>query len=334
MNEESPGIEITAVISTRNRRETFLETLGSVLDVARKDPGGWELVVVDNGSSDGTAEAARKTAEGAPIPVRVVTEPEMGASSARNRGLRESRGDVTVFLDDDITLREDWITRLRERVREAPGAAAFGGRIVAQWSEPPPAWLPMEGPYRVQAGAYVAHDWGEEVYEYEETSIMPLTANAAVRRWAWKKYGGFRTDLDRKGKELLSGGDTEFYRRLVRAGERVQYLPDVVVYHPALPERLTRRYMRRWHFHMGRSMVRMDGIPPGSIRWGGVPRYMFRELGESLARWLLAGLAFRRDRRFFYELDICRILGRIRESRTGVEPQPPPRAEDPVRGSA
>lgn len=328
MQVSSSQVEITVIMITRNRRETLRGALESVLRQAEREPRGWEIVVVDNGSSDGTAELVKTLCTTSPVPMRAVVEPELGASSARNRGFREAKGELMAFLDDDIRLGDGWISSLRRMAERFPDAAAFGGRVLAEWSQPPPRWLPMSGPYRVQSGAYVAHDFGDEAFGYRRGGIMPLTANCAIRRSAWRKYGGFRTDLDRRGKELLSGGDTEFFRRLVLAGERVIYMPEVIVYHPAFPDRLSKAFMRRWYFHLGRSLVRMDGVPKGSVLWAGAPRYMFRELLEALAQCCVSALTVRMHRLFFYELRVCSILGRIREARRGVTPMPPPPAEE------
>jgi len=316
--------EFTALITTLNRESLLRRTLESVVAAARQDPNGWEVLVVDNGSSDGTVDLVGETARSSPVPMRCVVEPVLGVCAARNRGIRESTGDLIAFLDDDVRVREDWVARLREAAARFPGAAAFGGRVVAEWSQPPPSWLTMDGPYELRAGAYVAHDRGDETYRYDVESILPVTANAAVRRRALGKHGGFRTDLDRRGKELLSGGDTELFRRLVRAGEEVVYLPEVVVFHPVFPERVTKRYMRRWHFHYGRTEVRMHGIPNGSVRWWGVPRHMFRELLGAGGRCAAAGVMLQPRRFFFEELGLCRVLGRIKEARSGTVPLLPP----------
>jgi hypothetical protein len=101
----------------------------------------------------------------------------------------------------------------------------------------------------------------------------------------------------------------------------------MAVTHPAFPERLTKKYVRRWHFHFGRSMVRMHGIPEGSVRWRGIPRYLFRELLGASGQCLYSALTFRRHRFFFYELDLWRVLGRMKEARSGTEPMDPPPAE-------
>lgn len=318
---------ITVVVVTRNRRDLLCQTLESLLRCDDLDLGDCEILVVDNGSTDDTRQAVEDMARGAQVPVRFVVEPEVGASRARNCGFRESRGELIAFLDDDVEVDKGWVKALREVSRQYPNAAAFGGRATADWIRPPPRWLAMSGPYEVRAGAYVAHDRGDESFRYHRRAILPITANCAVRRWAWRKYGGFRPDLDRKGKELLSGGDTEFFRRLILGGDEVVYAPKMTVSHPAIPERLTKSYVRRWHFHFGRSMVRMFGIPEGSVRWLGIPRYLFRELLGACGQCLYSALTFQRHRLFFYELDLRRVLGRMKEARAGTKPMDPPPAE-------
>jgi GT2 family glycosyltransferase len=134
----------------------------------------------------------------------------------------------------------------------------------------------------------------------------------AFRRAALERYGPFRTDLGRTGESLIGGEDTEFGRRLMKARERLLYVPEAVVYHPVDKERLEKKYFQSWHFNFGRSHIREWQPPRDAVYYFGVPRYLFRMLGASLIKWLFA---FDRRRRFYHKLAVYRTAGEIAEAR-------------------
>ena len=98
-----------------------------------------------------------------------------------------------------------------------------------------------------------------------ELTEPPFGANMAFKREVFDRFGGFRTDLGRIGKGMLSGEDTEFGRRILNAGLRLRYEPDAVTYHPVEESRRRRRYFLSWWFNKGKSDIR-EFADQGQIR--------------------------------------------------------------------
>lgn len=121
-------MDATIVVPTYNRRATVLRTLDA-LRTGVDGVAAWEAVVVDDGSSDGTAEAVREWARAHAAPVRCLTQANAGPATARNRGAAAGTGDAVVFLDDDIHVRPGFLARHLRLLREHPGSFVIG-RVV------------------------------------------------------------------------------------------------------------------------------------------------------------------------------------------------------------
>ncbi|MCC7236886.1 MAG: glycosyltransferase family 2 protein [Bryobacterales bacterium] len=297
---------LSVVICTYNRAGALDGALRSLMAI--HDPPGetWELVIVDNNSTDDTPAAVERLAAGARVPVRYVFEPEQGVGHARNRGAREARGEWVVYTDDDVEFHRDWLANLYRTMRES-GPAAIGGRVMAVWpSDARPAWLVESGPYRTPGGAIPQYDLGEQG---GEAAIPPITANAAIHRSLFQRHGLFRADL---AEGISMGEDTEFFERVRAAGEKVLYAPGAVVYHPVPMGRLSKKYFSRWSFNAGRAALRIQAPPAAAKRYFGVPRYYLKNLAALAPRWLTA---YGEGKRFHYWMRMCGQAGQIMECR-------------------
>jgi uncharacterized membrane protein len=90
------------------------------------------------------------------------------------------------------------------------------------------------------------------------------------------------------------------------------YAPEAVVYHPVTADRLKKSYFREWYFQNGRTVFRMDGAPRDARRYWGIPRYLFRQCASYVLTWWLSAAA---DKRFYYQLQTCQVLGMMAEAR-------------------
>lgn len=299
---------ITVAVCTHNRAGRLSETLEPMLRMEVPGWLDWELLVVDNGSTDDTRRAVRRFAATSDGRVRYFWEPRLGLSRARNAAVGAARGEIVAFTDDDVIPEANWLAALAEAFRDHDCAGA-GGRVLARWEFEPPDW--WEATAHELDAAIVSFDPGGGPRELD---MAPFGANMAFRREMFDRHGGFRTDLGRRGSQLMSGEDTEFGRRLLEAGERIRYVPEATVHHPVSRERATKAYFRRWYFEFGRTVVRRDGLPAAAPRILGIPRYLFRELCAEL---LKAAGRWSTHRRFVHELRARSILGKIVESRRG-----------------
>jgi GT2 family glycosyltransferase len=296
---------ISVIVCTYNRSAPLRVTLDSLRSLHVPPGLVWELVIVDNNSSDDTEQVVREFQRTAPFDVRYVFESEQGHSHARNRGVQESKGHVLAFTDDDVTVDARWLHELRQAY-DRFDCLGIGGRIVPLWTCSKPAWFQESGPYALMK-VIVSFDHGDQAFLL---NTPPFGANMSFRREAFVRYGLFRTDLGRIGTRLRGAEDTEFGTRLLRNNERLIYSPGVIVYHPVERERVTPSYFQRWYFQYGRASARTGRTPAvrGRVRQ---QTRLLRSLVANLVKWATA-----RDQRqrFYYRLYVCETLGRIREA--------------------
>lgn len=297
-------MDISVVLATYNRADSLRATLESLSGLVVPRDLSWELLVVDNNSTDSTPIVVKTFASKAAFPVSYIFEGIQGRSVALNTGIAEAQGEIIVFTDDDVLFDRNWLCDLKETF-ERHDCEAVAGRVVPLWKQPQPDWLVMEGQFAV-----VHFEYGDELKEIKDP---PLGANSAFRRGVFQRHGFFRSDLGVSGsKHTVTCDDTEFGLRLVRAGERIVYSPTSIVYHPVEPYRATRKYFLTWYYYNGVSLTRTFGVPNEGVFWFGVPRWMVREALTKLAKWQFT---WRGNLRFQNKLQFYRSLGCIVESR-------------------
>ena len=256
----------TILICTRDRRDSLVRCLESLLPLcADLKPEDWEVVVVDNGSTDQTGEAAEKLAREYPIELRVINEPKMGVSFARNTGLRVARGDFLVITDDDVTFAAGWPQAWADVSADAD-VVAGAAPIEPVFPETTESWFArdvlVEG-----AGPTAYYDAGrQELVSGPGVKFnLPYTANAGVRRSAALEVGGFREDLGyrgQSGRRRMACEDTDFFERIEATGGKIVYTPHARVFHHLNEDQATVDYYRRWHRGYGTAMERMGRTIP------------------------------------------------------------------------
>jgi glycosyltransferase involved in cell wall biosynthesis len=250
----APGTPaISVAICTYNRATSLAETLASV--AALLDPGvPWELLVVDNNSSDDTPRVLERFAAG--HAVRMLAEPRQGLSHARNRATAECRGDVLAFTDDDVRLDPGWLSALAAACRRFPDAGYFGGRIRPLWLTPRPRGFLDDSMAHI-GGLLMWYDLGEDVRPYVGGELLPYGANMALRRRLLERVGAFRADLGPIGAVPGRGDDDEYLGRAREAGFGGVYVGDALCRHVVDPARLTVRYLYRFGVQKGIALARM-----------------------------------------------------------------------------
>ena len=210
----------------------------------------WETLVIDNASQPPLAAA-----EVAPAPpgLRIVREAQLGLTSARRAGLRESRAPLCVFVDDDNVLAPDYLAVVVRRFGEHPEIGALGGRSLPEFEAPPPAWA------RAFDDLLACRDLGEQpLFSHglrdpvtgrnEYPVCAPIGAGLALRRAAiegWIREGSSNRLSDRRGGELTSGGDNDIVLALLQAGWEVGYFPELRLTHLIPAGRLEAGYLGR-----------------------------------------------------------------------------------------
>lgn len=129
----------TVIICTRDRSESLKRTLTSIVTAARKVSDNWELLVVNNGSTDSTKIVVSEFAD--QLPLREVFEPEAGLSNARNAGVRQSTGKFILWTDDDVLVDDNWLSVYFQAFKDIPQHAIFGGRTTPVYEAPEQEWF-------------------------------------------------------------------------------------------------------------------------------------------------------------------------------------------------
>jgi glycosyltransferase involved in cell wall biosynthesis len=264
----------------------------------------WEVLVVDNNSSDQTRQVVEDFCRRYPGRFRYMFEPKQGKSYALNSAIQETDGDILAFLDDDETVSKEWLENLTANLRGGEWAGA-GGRILPQWNCACPRWFAAKSPFTIAPLA--VFDPEQEAGQLLEP---PFGANMAFRREVFHKFGGFRTDLGRTGNSTISNEDTEFGRRLMAAGLRLRYEPSALTYHPVDEIRLRRGYFLKWWFNKGRSDVREVGNKPNGNHLLGIPSRLFKIFGWHAGGWLISANP---RQRFICKLKTWACAGQIYE---------------------
>lgn len=246
---------LSFVLCCHNSARRLAETLGHL--AAQRVPAGveWEVVLVDNASSDGTAAAARQIWGAGPAPLRVVEEPRVGLSWARLAGARAARYEAFTLVDDDNWLAPDWLAVALDTLRSQPAAGAIGGQSTAVFEAPAPAWFPAI------ASSFAIGQQAEASGDITGSRGYLWGAGLTVRREAWRELlaAGFEFFLeDRSGKRLKSGGDTEICHALNLRGWRLYYESALGFRHFIPRGRLAWRYSRRLYRSFGEASVVLD----------------------------------------------------------------------------
>lgn len=248
---------VTVIICSRNRADSLRRTLDTLLQPQNLAADDWELLVVDNQSTDHTGDVCRRFQEKFPRHFRFLVETRIGKSHALNSGIAAAVGDVLAFTDDDVNCAPGFLSGIRNFFSETP-ADAVQGRVFLECEGGQPEWL--DSHLALAAGF---RDCGEEVTDLPGT-LFGL--NMTVRKEVFQKIGGFSSSLG--PGQLGLAEDTELTLRMRKAGMRLMYVPQIVVYHRLSRRRLTRGFMRQRFFQEGLATAFRDELPVSLFRFG------------------------------------------------------------------
>ena len=304
------GLSISVIVCTYNRSASLAATLESLAASQLPASVPWEVMVVDNNSTDTTREVVETFRRRHPQVFRYLFEPRSGKSNALNTGIKHAQGKVLAFVDDDVTVESTWLHHLTASLHDEEWSGA-GGRILPARAFGRPAWFSLEELGGILFGHF---DFGDQP---RELGRAPFGANMAFRKEMFERYGGFQVDLGPgpdPGTTRLNE-DTEFGRRLISAGERLRYEPSAAVYHPVAPDRLNQKFFLVWWFDYGRSRVREH--KRRSKVWGinrdyaRISKDLLLHLPLATGRWMFS---LSPKERFRHKCGVWHTAGRIAES--------------------
>jgi glycosyltransferase involved in cell wall biosynthesis len=275
----NPTPIITVAICTHNRAAFVEKALASLMSQSAP-ASAFDILVVDNASSDGTSQLVERwSAKDARV--RGVREERLGLSYARNRAIEEAKARYLAYLDDDAIAAPDWVQSLLDAFRNVqPNPVAVGGPVRPIWGGPPPSWL-GDG----MRGVLTIIDFGERGHVIQDLYREFIAgANMAFELTALREVGGFDVGLGRVGKRLLSGEEILLLRQLGQRGGSVYWEPRAIVQHYVPADRLNKDWFYRRYY--------WDGISQaiGDIRLNrlGIGRRIFQVL-RSTKGYLLSG---------------------------------------------
>jgi len=279
-----------------------------------QETGGvrYEVIVVDNNSTDNTRATVEAFIGKGHPDLRYVFEPKQGIAHGRNAGIAAARGDIIAFTDDDVEVTPNWIATIKRAFDENRDVDYVGGKILPQWAEPPPKWLTVDHWWPL-----ALLDRGDKRFYVNASNPLCLpTANASFRRELFSRIGLFSPEFS--GRE-----DHEFFVRLWQRAGQGLYEPDLVVMARVQPERLSKSYHHRWNITTGKfnSLMRLDEItaPDGSlmkerprtVKLFGVPGSMYREFVTESFGWLRQSVFGDDSRKVRHENRLCYLAGYV-----------------------
>ena len=295
----SRQIDVSVVISTYNGAARLPDALHSVLtqDAANI---AYEVVVVDNNSTDGTRATIESLIARGSDRLRYVFEPRQGVSYGRNAGIAVATAPIIAFFDDDVRVNRDWIRTLKRALDDHPEVEYVGGKVLPVWETPPATWLTD-----AHWSPLAIVDYGSvPICVSAERQLCLVTANFAVRRSLFDAVGVFAPELQRVKGSIGSMEDHELLLRCWRGGKRGLYVPTLLARTTVPAGRMTKAYHRRWHTGHGRFCAMMRyvelldqdgryiGKAPGHdpVKLFGVPAYLFRQAAEEGRKCMLTAL--------------------------------------------
>lgn len=271
-------MHITAAICTWNRAALLAETLTALTALRVPDGTTWELLVVDNNSTDATA-ATIASFEGR-LPIRRLFEPKPGLSNARNCAIREAAGEYLLWTDDDVLVEPAWLGAYAAAFTRRPTAAFFGGVIRPWFPNAPPEWL-RRGFDHV-ASAYASLNHGPEEILLSGPRV-PFGANMAFRV-AEQRAFPFNPILGHTHGKSILGDETDVFHRMQARGIQGWWVPDAIVRHYIPPARQSIAYIRQYFMGYGRFLA-LSGEPAAGPRVLGKPRWLWRSALENEVRY-------------------------------------------------
>jgi glycosyltransferase involved in cell wall biosynthesis len=229
--------KISVVIVTHNRQKDVMELIKSLLDQTLKP---FEIIIIDDGSNP----PLNVDCENEMLKI-IRFDKEIGLSSARNYGVKISRGDYIAFIDDDAIADVNWLKEIQRGIRT--GTEVLGGPLKPLFKASPPEWW-NEKDFGGYAGV---GNWGRI-----------WGCNMIISKIIFEKVGLFRAEIGRQKGKLLSGEDDDLLRRAINKGYSVLFLPRAIVYHKVSPQRMTLRYILKWEYFYGKSIRKKNGYRP------------------------------------------------------------------------
>ena len=246
-------MRVEVVICTWNRAQLLDQTLASMHELIVPPDVEWELLVINNHSSDETDDViARHTRH---LPLRRIWEASLGKSFALNTAIDAARGDLILWTDDDVLVDRNWLSEHVAAARKYPEAGFFGGTIAPWYEVDPPNWV--AGAWDYISAAYAAREFDDGEFLIN-MQTLPFGANWAIRTELQRQYR-YDVRLGRVGPSDVRGEETAILQQMVEDGIQGRWIPQARLRHFIPEDRLTLDFLCRFFDGIGQTSALMAG---------------------------------------------------------------------------
>jgi len=301
---------LTVLIATLNGASTLPKVLDAYAALVAP-PDDWNLVVIDNGSTDGTYAVLQRYLDC--LPLHYLYEPRRGKNVALNSGLafvlQNFSSDLLLFSDDDAAPDPDWLVRFSECAAKQQDYAVFGGSILPDWAAPPPEWLLRLVPLGLSFGLTSSSQPDGPVHPG-----LVWGANMAIRRAVFEAGHRFNETVGPNGGDYAMGSEIELTRKLHGLGHLSWFCSAARIRHHIRAHQLTPQFVlgRAWRFGRGKHRQEHPGVFP---EWFGIPRWMLARYLLELTRYAAAWLRNEPEQRFLHQWEMAQLRGYFHEAR-------------------
>lgn len=228
---------LSVIIPTFNRADTIGLTLQSLRE-GQLDPQDYEILVVDNRSTDGTADLVRGLQRTGQVAIRYLYEERAGVHYARNAGALAARGELLYFTDDDMIATPGMLPELMRLFELDPRIATASGRVLPKWQVEPPPWV-----LEHCQNTLLSLQFRPEELIVAEYDIGVFSCHQMIRKSALLEAGGFNPE--NTGGSWVGDGETGLGIKLTRRGYKFAYTSRAVIQHIIPATRMTQSYLHR-----------------------------------------------------------------------------------------
>jgi glycosyltransferase involved in cell wall biosynthesis len=248
---------LSVITCSHNPREDYLKRVIEALKNQTLNKQNWEYLLIDNASDDPLEKRVDLSWQ---PNARHVREKKLGLTQARLRGIREARGEILVFVDDDNVLEAEYLQLAVEVANKYPMIGAWGGQRLPLFEQEPPAWTTRHWSH------LALHEFDKDIWSNQPNGAMPNGAGLCVRKSVADFYADLHADgkrafiMDRNGSSLVSGGDVDLAMCACDVGLGVGLFASLKLQHLIPSERLQEDYLLRLTEGIGYSGVILDSF--------------------------------------------------------------------------
>ena len=287
-------INFTVAIPTYNGASRLPEVLQRLQNQLHTEDICWEIIVVDNNSTDNTAEVVKQYQQNwkHSFPLRYCFELKQGLAYAREKAVSEAKGEFIGFLDDDNYPVSNWVSKAYEFIQKYPKAGAIASQIHPNWEVEPP-----ENFQRIAPFLAIVERGNTPLFYNPKSKLLPPGAGLVIRKQAWLE--SVPNQLILTGRivgNMLTGEDTEMLSYIQRSNWEIWYNPEMEIYHQIPQWRLQKEYLFPFFKGIGlsRYATRMVDIKP-YLKPAAIFAYMANDLRKILFHIFKHGIKVKTD---------------------------------------